>query len=305
MSSLGGGTNRDAELLEQSRAALTAAAELARVRRMNQHAPAPRSAKDIARATDRLEIKALEARPRGPNLPPWLMRNERVYVTTQDLLHFVPAKKWREIFDNNRVEICQRSVREGIRPRDLFLRTLLVFFDQNVRPGVGLQGPKEDVAEILACHRATAYRTINRVAERGELKHFDRKRRYINLSRQLPYSSWFTGADGALHAFNRWKDADGKLHRFVDTHGVLYATPKAVTATRRLERDSRGRELAHGLWTELWRTLGPLLKALRVRLRIAPAPLLDATPYGVTAELVSTFAGQNDKNEFSTGPPGG
>lgn len=245
------------------------------------------------RELERLEAAALEQRPRGPNLPAWCFRNERVYVTRTDLDEL--AGRGPELFRRYRRELELRAAAAGLLPLELALLYVLVWCHLR-RPGgdgAGLQVEVGDLAELLpgrdgTLSRSWAYELVRRLEARGLVRRRRRLRRYLNLTRELGPAGAYVDADGQLHPFRRWKDRDGVLREFVDVQGVLYATPRAVALVLGPTR-ARGRALVHNLWTELWRTLRVAGRNSTARLSSAAGAGDDRTPYAVSALLESIF----------------
>ncbi len=314
---MSGRGNRDAELLERHREDLAAAAARAAARRGPPRRPTrerwKREAIARRRALERLEAAELERRPRGPNLPLWMMRNERVYVTRSDLDELAggrgPAlfrRHWRELELRAAADVAE------LLPLELALLYLLVWCHLR-RPGgdgAGLQVEIGDLAELLPgragrphLSRSWAYELVGRLEKKGLVHRRRRVRRYLNLMRQLGPAGAYADTEGELHPFRRWKDRDGKLREFVDVQGVLYATPKAVELVLRPVRRGR-RVLEHGLWTELWRTLRAAARNATARLSAAGGARSYRTPYAVSALLEMELAGQEPARAAATGPPG-
>ncbi len=282
---------RDEELFELYRPLLEAKQKLARAQtfRGDRLASARKKDRDprrralaeaikFRRTNERLEAKALELRPRGPNLPQWMFHNPKSYVVEADLQDLPQDGGW---YRAHRDEFKQRGHAEGLPPLAIALRMLLVWCHQrrDGGDGAGFQGRLGALAAILGCDRSYVYKLITLLKAKGFAKRFDRKRRYANLAAQL--SDGFQNALGAHQTFKRWKDSSGKLRTFIDVQGVAYATRKAVHATLAVELGSDGKAIPQEAWKSLWKTLKAVSRNLRHRLLPASAQLQKETPYAV------------------------
>jgi len=181
---------------------------------------------------------------------------------------------------------------------------LLVWVAHVAGAGKGLQATVDALAAKLGLSRAHLYRQLGELERRGDVRRWQRFRRYSTAARdELPRAFWVRDAGGHLVPPTRWRDADGGLHTHLDVRGVTYASLRAVKRVLAVERGHRGQPLEQAAWTELWGLLKRSGRALRARLATAPAQ--KETAYNVESSSTSNLYGPARMVSRAQGPPSG
>jgi hypothetical protein len=299
---------------EQELLAAHVAVVNARRERQREHDARKKQEKKQARRQERRRrkqlqeaelLEALEARPRGPNLPPYKRRNAGLYVQEEDLEAFIPdgwAKRWEEE--------CQRLGRRiGIPPAAVPMLMILEWCHglrsasarTTTLTGCGLQASPDFFArkggvterwcqelgnrlDPWAAWRRDA-RTVKVLnsfrARQGQaplpepprpgggralVQRFPQLKLYETLTRDLPEGQRLPA----------WMDNAGKVRRFVDVRGLYYVTFTGCRALRRRAhrnakpRPGRTPKLRQSpMQAELYQLLRPLYLGLRARLACA------------------------------------
>jgi hypothetical protein len=257
-------------------------------------------------------VEVLEARPRGPNLPPYKRRNAGLYVQEEDLEAFIPdgwGLKW--------ADECHRLGRRiGIPPAAVPMLMILEWCHglrsasarTTTQTGAGVQASPEFFARKVGVSERWCQELGNRLDPWAAWRRDTRTVRVLNSFRlrqgqaPLPEPPRPGGGRALVQRFPQlklyesltrdlpegqrlpaWMDSGGKVRRFVDVRGLYYATQTGCRSLRRrAHRNARPRpgrtpKLRQSpMQAELYRLLRPLY--LGIRKRLARAVRKEFTP---------------------------